>query len=490
MTDPVITRRLGILENFYRSRTASGFFRNFQVTATYSRQLQVNLVWRALRKTIIDYHLLICNVFKDHSKGYSIYRPVEHATLGQLFEISSSADYLDGGVVTEKFMKYANDYEFRLYVENPLFKIILVGDTNLCVVFEHTIADGVVGNYFHEIFLENLAYVDNQHNRAVLKADYGIDFSDKSLDTTIFAYKTDRKYLRNSLPPPVDDFVEDYHLDYSFGDPDYYGFEIPAGYPEKWKGRSPVSEVDRSVGFKRINLAPDELRSILASCKRNGVTITAYIEVNLALTLQPVFGDASYVGILVAITLRRFMDAKLAPKEYAEIYRDPNYKLLGTHAHGGIAQNIPPLKSFSWDFARKVNSNLRQSVSNRRLLNSLKGFFDSAHELDDNEQFFRKALEMPKADTAKISNLGSINVPLHHIDGKDPWTITNMVFSQDMSPTAAEFMLNVISTPSSGMNLVLSFFDHSFADTEYDSFDHFMVQLKQNLLTNHLVDNK
>lgn len=489
MADPVITRRLGILENFYRSRTASGFFRNFQVTATYSRQLQVNLVWRALRKTIIDYHLLICNVFKDHSKGYSVYRPIEHATLGQLFEISASADYLDGGVVTEKFMKHANyDYGFRLYVEKPLFKMILVGDTNLCVIFEHTIADGVVGNYFHEIFLDNLAYVDNEHNKAALEADYGIDFGEKSLDATIFDYKADRKYLRNSLPPPVDHFVDDYNLDYSFGDPDYYGFEIPAGYPEKWKGRFPASEGDTSIGFKRINLSPDELKAILASCKRNGVTITVYIEVNLALTLQPVFGDFSYVGILVAITLRRFMVPEMAPKEYSLIFQDPNYKLLGTHAHGGIAQNIPPLKSFSWEFARKVNSNLRQSVSNRRLLNSMKAFFDSAHELEDNELFFRKALALPKADTAKISNLGSIKVPLHQIEGKDPWTITNMVFAQDMSPTAAEFMLNVISTPVGGMNLVLSFFDHCFADTEYENFDHFMVQLKQNLLNNHLVD--
>lgn len=486
MVDPVITRRLGTLENFYRSRTASGFFRNFQVTATYSRQLDTDLVYWALRKTLIDYHLLICNVFKDHTKGYSIYRPIAHVTLGELFETTSDEAYLDGGIVSEKFMKHAtDDYVFSLYVEKPLFKTILVDRTNLCVVFEHTIADGVVGNNFHEIFLDNLAYVDNDANKLVLEKDYGIDFdSPITLDTTIFDYKSDEKYLRNSLPPPIEYFMDDYNLDYSYGDPNYYGFQKPQGYTEKWKGRFLSGEGELSIGYKFINLAPEELKVILAKCKQYGVTVTSYIEVNLALTLQPVFGDDHYIGVLVAITLRRFMDAKLVPEEYTLTLTDPNHKILGTHAHGGIAQNIPPLKTFSWEFVQKVNENLRQSVSNRRLLNLQKPFFDIAHDLDDNESFFTKALGKPKVDTAKISNLGFIKSPVHEIPGKEPWTITNFVFAQDMSPTAAEFMLNVISTPAAGMNLVLSFFDHSFDDTEFDNFNHFMGIFKKNLINN------
>lgn len=55
-------------------------------------------------------------------------------------------------------MKEVNDIVFALHEDYPLFRLILVGKNDLSVVFEHIIADGVIGNDFHEILLQNLAY--------------------------------------------------------------------------------------------------------------------------------------------------------------------------------------------------------------------------------------------------------------------------------------------------------------------------------------------
>lgn len=64
----ILTRPVSQSENFMRSRTASEFYRNFQVIGTYSKEISEDLLFKALRKTLIDYVILACNIFKadDH----------------------------------------------------------------------------------------------------------------------------------------------------------------------------------------------------------------------------------------------------------------------------------------------------------------------------------------------------------------------------------------------------------------------------------------
>lgn len=78
--------------------------------------------------------------------------------------------------------------------------------------------------------------------------------------------------------------------------------------------------------------------------------------------------------------------------------------------------------------------------------------------------------------------MGFVNVPEYKVSDNKSWIISNMVFSQDLAPYAAEFVLNVISTPLGGMNFVWSFYDYSFEDCEWDNFDIFVDQLHDNML--------
>lgn len=477
-------RPLGSLENFYRSRTASGFYRTFEVTALYSVDLtdELPVVFGALRKTIIDYHLLICNVFRIPEEGHSVFRPIKHATFGDLVELRTEEEFdMAACTASELFMKYANDFAFPLYQESPLFRLVFVGKRKLAAIFEHTIADGVVANYFHEIFLRNLAYADNEENRDQFAYQYG-DFFDPTapFDSVIFDYNRDREYIVNPLPPICEDFLEDASLDYRYGDPDFFDQVAPKGYPNKWPGRFPSTEGDFSLSFKLLNFTPLEVKRLLAKCREKGVTLTTYIEVVHALTLRPIFGDDHYTTHKVAVSLRRFADPNLTDEVYRPFLADKNYKILSTYAVAGPCDNLPPVKEFSWGLVRKINANLVSAVGNKRFLNLMYGFLKDADPLDDNTAFFKNGLGKPKADTVKLSNLGYIKFPEIEV-GERVWAVDDLIFAQDVSATAAEFMLNVISCPRGGMNFVLSYFDHRFDDSNVD-FSYIMPELRKNIM--------
>lgn len=467
--DIEISRPLSDYEHFFRSRTASGFYRNFQVTATYSQNLLENLdsLYLALRKTILESHILICNVNWDESLENYIYHPIPRATFGDLVVLKDSDKYISNGSINETFMKEVTEMEFDLETNKPLFKLILVGSHDLCAVFEHTIADGVVGNYFHETLLKNLDYVSREISTS--KESIG-------LDTLIFDYESDTTLIKYSLPPPIDLFVPGFEEDYSDNNPAYYDKVKPQSFDKKWPGRFP-SVKQNSIAFKHINFTPQETTSLLSKCKENKVTLTSFIKVVLAYTLQPIFGDDHYTTHKVAVALRRYMDKSLAPPQYQALFETPGYKILGTLAFTGFAENFPPIKEFSWDFVKSVNSHLAIGTTNKKVFNTMKPFLASCDKSTNNTQFFMSLLNNPRADAVKISNLGFIKFP-----PCGPWTITNIIFSQDMSGPAADFMLNVVSTLQGGLNLVLSYYDTSFEDSEFENFDPFILKLKENLL--------
>ena len=120
----------------------------------------------------------------------------------------------------------------------------------------------------------------------------------------IFNFSKDKLYIKNSLPPPIDPFLEDIDLDYSFGDPHFQDKIIPEGFPNKWKGRFDTVDT-HDISFKLINFSKQETKIILSKCKEHKVGITSYIEVVHALTLQPIFGDNSFTTHRTAMTLRR-----------------------------------------------------------------------------------------------------------------------------------------------------------------------------------------
>ncbi|CAK7892739.1 N-acetyltransferase Sli1p [[Candida] anglica] len=432
----IISRPLSVVENFFRSRTAVGYYTNFQLTATYSEKISLELLGKALRKTLIDYHILACNIQKGTE--YCSYEPIEEIYLNDIVESQINDE------ISEEFLKKVSDIQFQLYTNKPLFKVILLGNFKICAIFEHSIADGIAGVHFHEILIENFDFI--QRNPIEFEQEYGW----VGINSPIFNLNQDQDKIKYSLPPPVDYFLEHYNVDYSNNDPNHYSKITPPGY-EKWKGRFPSCR-EFSSAFKLVNISPIKINQILQKCKKEGVTLTAFIEVVEALTLQPVFGDSCYTSHKVAMNLRRHLSVEGDLGKHLENY--PNHKVLGTMAHMGLSENFPPIKEFSWDLVRSVNSNILQSVANKKVLNVSKAFNDIASPIDDNKEIFTSQAGKTRPDAIKISNLGFVQA------SSGNWNITDVVFSQDLAVIAADFMLNIVSTKAGGLNFVLSFIDN------------------------------
>lgn len=482
--DLVISRPLCPEENFFRCRTTVDWYRNFGSVAAYSQNVNnPTLLARALRKTILDYHILICNVFEVPEAGNTEMRPIQRATFGDLVEFAEELFSPKNEHVPEWLLsKICRTLYFRLYEEKPLFKLIVQGTRDLAVTFEHTLADGVVALSFHEIFLENLAFCDNPENFSQYVDNYGSPPDQVGNDTVIFDFKVDKKYIKHSLPPPVDMFMEDPSLDYTHGEENHYSKTFPETHPEKWPGRFPTT-LEFTTAFKLINIPPNDLKRILSKCKEHKVLLTSYIACNQALALQPIYGSKHYTLCVVAMTLRRFIDAEKLDPKYLNVLEE-NYKLLGNFAHMGVPQFFTPATEFSWKRAQQFQENMSRSTLNNRLLNMRKPIYDSLLELGDNKHVFDKALAVNKADSLKLSNIGAGKFPLYENSRLGTWTVNDIVFAQDLAPNASEFVLNMVSSSRGGLNIVLSYFDHRFDDSEFENFDEFPQRLKDLLLKN------
>lgn len=133
MTSEIITQRpLSIFENFFRCRTVNRYYKGFQVTAKYSRPISIATLYSALRQLVLEYHVLVCNVFPDGSEY--IMKPIDKVNLQDVLILQSDPKYLTNGVINELAMKYLNTFQFDLYCQKPLFKLVLFDAYTLSVV--------------------------------------------------------------------------------------------------------------------------------------------------------------------------------------------------------------------------------------------------------------------------------------------------------------------------------------------------------------------
>lgn len=462
--DIVIERPLGPSENFYRCRNAAGFYQNFAAVGTYSIDLSSKdrVMFCALRKLILDYHILICNLFKNDADRNTILRPIAKATFGDLYVKVNGPT--GGRRWYEKFIHdLCCEKLFDIYEELPLFRIVLAGESTLGATFEHTAADGVVAPQFHAIFLDNLSFCGNRSNEKEYEELYGKIPDVIGSDTLIFDAAKDTQFIKHSLPPPVEMFMEN-HLDYTFGDDEHYSIATPKNYPKKWPGRFPAKLKANKI-MKLVHVGPEHFNPLLAACREKCVTLTAYLATIQALTLNPIYGDMHHTSCMIAVTLRRFLTPDVVEEPYKEIVANEKYRILGNFAHMGLPTLFEPVKEFSWDLVKKVNGELFQTTKNPRLLNTLKGFTDAADLYDESGELFSPILGANKADSVKMSNLGAYNFPVYEIEGEN-WTIDDLQFAQDMAPGASEFVVNVVSCPRGGLNIVLSYFEGDTGDEE------------------------
>ena len=89
---------------------------------------------KALRKTILEYPILATTVKFDKTVNAFCICAFETINLSDILFFEGDEKWLTNGVINENYMKYCNETQFKLYEENVLFKLILVGDFHLSAI--------------------------------------------------------------------------------------------------------------------------------------------------------------------------------------------------------------------------------------------------------------------------------------------------------------------------------------------------------------------
>ncbi|CAH6720790.1 hypothetical protein CLIB1444_04S08020 [[Candida] jaroonii] len=427
-------RHLSTYETLFKCRQEFGYYQTFQVAGTYSNSFSKNTLSKVLRKVILENGMLSCNVFPDDQK--SLLRPVEKITFDDVY-VDLEDKYITDNLLNEEGMKFLNSFTFQLGVEKALFKVLYnEKSSTLAAVFDHAVFDGINGNYFHEEFIKYLRIMDSEDNE---------------MESVLFDLSTDETLLANDLPPPIDAYMK-----YDEPHNETFMSKVPP-YP-RYSGRFLNTKDVKDIAFKLLKFNPDELKTLLKKCKEKNVTLTSYLDVIFALTFQSVYKDTYSVN-KVAIALRKF------------IPWDKDYKIWGNSPHMGLNQNLH-IKSFSWDDVIEFNKNLKATANNDKLLYEVRAWRDVCGTGNES-QFFDKALGKEKPETTKLSNLGLIRIPK---DDGSKFQLLDLVFSQDMSPAASDFMIGVVSTELGGLSIIVSYFEYD------DGFDEGLVdQYRDNI---------
>ncbi|ODQ79486.1 hypothetical protein BABINDRAFT_13818 [Babjeviella inositovora NRRL Y-12698] len=522
MTSAKFSRSLTSTEHFFRTRSITQFYSNFQMATTYSQPVNdLSLLYRALRKTLIDYPILLTNVFdRDGADGaYSIFKVIEQPLKfsdvvfvrpGASEEQSPDKELraIAGDIprVSEKFMKEIYKTRFTLNLEDQiLLQVHVVDQFTLCFVFEHIYADGLPGVFFNELFIENLAYISDSKNDEDYAQKYGyLGGCDRDIhsDAILFDFKTDQGLIVNSLPPPIDNYLPPLHLDYANGDPNFFDKQVPLSVSsdrlKKWPGLFPKAG-NFSLVQKLVNITTEDTDRIVANCRSHQVSLTSFLKVVHSLTLYPLFGDEYYTTQRVAVNLRRHLyklkaDDLPLDDEILPYLNDPKLKFWGCCAHAGLPEPMAPIKSFSWEIVQKIHGHLQETIVNNKLNHTFTDFKEHKDAGRDVE-FFTRGLKKPRPDAVKISNLGLVKTPVYEVGPEaTPWTIEDVVFTQDTGVLGADFVLSMLSTRKGGLNIVETYIDHYEPDEESaakykhltgDNLDWISVNFRKNILENY-----
>ena len=106
---------------------------------------------------------------------------------------------------------------------------------------------------------------------------------------------------------------------------------------------------------------------------------------------------------------------------------------------------------------------------------------DTGDLLDEKNIAFFDTHNKPKADAVKISNLGFIELPEYATKNDKKWVISDMVFSR-YGTVRLRIHVECSEHTHWGMNFVLSYYDYSFEDGNWENFDEFVTKLHDNML--------
>ncbi|EEQ37323.1 Alcohol acetyltransferase family protein [Clavispora lusitaniae] len=445
------SRAPDFFERYYICRDTCGYLnKGFNISARLSRPVNDAVLSQALRATVLAHpHYLLHMVRADGCKTADP-REEDAKANGTNYEVQFVEKLAFSDVVRHASVPALNDEELaRLAtVRTPCDVSTPSWYLNVCETDEgqyltfacnHVFFDGRSAVHFFDDLVKALAAVtDKLGENGETELSSEVAFVD-----TLFDSSTDNV----DMPPASSEVVNLYQSSWWFALKTIGLYFLPTPLKKLWKywwGISPKRMISVSpltainpCAFRRVHLDAAQAASLLARCRKLGVTITSYLAASVCHALDnsvvPALGGSFVHSLKLVVCGRRHYPNQIDATRYG-LYVSPatDYVASGSDLN---------------ETARTVSQRLSASTGNRALFwmtgllnyiniwDHFRGEFDGKHQ----------------RATIEISNVGMVRIE------HGSWAVDDMVFSQGVTTT--HITLSVISTPHGGLNIVMATHD-------------------------------
>lgn len=436
---PMNSRAPGFYERFYICRDTKGYCtKGFCISAKLNRKLDDVLLSNALRKLVLRHPYFCMNFFRTTAESE------DEAANGKNFVLRPVLAFRYNDVVRHKQIKSLDEtvYEYLLTIRIPvnedrptwllhLFDVLESDEQYLLFSCNHALFDGNSGANFFDDLVQELDAVD-----LVQQVDTLFDASTDTLgavpppcEELTLLYNPPLSFMANYLfkhmvvPPWLLKFCRSY---FSFSWPNLYKYPVFSAVP--------ILPTNKCK-FASLHFAPNQVKSILAFCRRNNTTLTPFLGAcavqAVEATISPFLGGPRTHNTALIVCGRRYCP---------ELVNETRYGIF-VAAAGIVAPPGLSLVRTSQVLANKLGDDLKSRHS----------FYKVALlKLVNIWEYFKGSFESGDArDSIEISNIGLKNISC----GK--WSVEDMRFSQSVS--SAHITVSTCSTPHGGLNLAVSY---------------------------------
>ncbi|EGV64675.1 hypothetical protein PSN45_005016 [Yamadazyma tenuis] len=433
-------------ERYNVCRISVNHYSNYHVTAQYNQTISRSLLSNALKQLILHHPALYYGVklnpklidyktYQNHQVG-----PVKSISFEDVVTISDKP-------FSEERLVEINHLCIPVDDENSVtWRIIVFSNNYICLYSNHIIIDGGAAAFFHHDLCAILAELSSQHLEFVPELyNQQVDGVKQHLGTdhVVDLYRCTSKLQAMSMvvasfiPKSVTQLWNSYTNKH---------------YPDLQK--FPLFECEqRKViddEFRLFQIPDETMTRLLAKCRQEGVTFTAFLDVLINHCFQkcvfPLISSQKLSTKSSIVTSgRRYYPEKAAELRYAQV-------VTGTEIY------LPPIESVSVEAMKVVKQIIDTDLETRNRFKYV-GLLSMINPYDilapEKTEFHQDVL-------FEISNLG-----LQNIKNGD-WAVSDIVFCQCTGPSTT-FGFNVATTPG-GTKITMGI-KSQYAQSGMDEFE-------------------
>ncbi len=282
-----IIRPLTYLEWYYGLMSYRGLIGSVTVTARYAKPMTKPEVIRAVKSVIIKNPWLLANVFTDNIRGEPtdcVWKYAEKIDLNDVVQFINVKNGQEEDPKSPLSSKLVTDMLHRSFLwsdmnktDKVLWKIIVLNDVELCLVYDHGLLDGKSGQSFQMSIFETLREFENiplEDNMVttVGQSDLPEDVPHINDPDCMLHYKGALSYLLfAALLPMIPNMFRPRRLRYKPAPPPIPKSEQAKGIPEQIEFEKAKVEL--------LHLTTEETQNIIKACKQHNSTVTAFVNI-------------------------------------------------------------------------------------------------------------------------------------------------------------------------------------------------------------------